>query len=199
MLNPKSRMVTITLNNLGKWKEENSQKLDFWLDPNWTWLIMEWSLKNVCGFCVDQKSKMATNARQNSNLKPVYHLKANLARMYLGSPLPKVCFCVDQKSTIGLHGRENDIISQKLAIWLNPNWTWIIIEWPFTKFNLLSGTFVSNNKIIWWYLFWYLFIYTFEGPYYWQFLLLFFFEYYSHCNFVVMIIGWNIGLINIKQ
>lgn len=157
-------MVTIALNN-------------FWFDPNWTWLIMEWSLKNICGFCVDQKSKTATNERQNSNLKPVYHLKANLGGCTWVVLYQK---CV-QKSTIGLYGRENDIISQKLEIWLNPYWTWIIIEWHFTKFNLFSGTFVSNNKIIWWYLF----IYTFEVPYYWWYLLLFDL---NDCNFFVMII-----------
>jgi hypothetical protein len=37
-------------------KSNSSQKLDIWLNPNWTWVIAEWSLTNylfmaIANFC----------------------------------------------------------------------------------------------------------------------------------------------------
>jgi hypothetical protein len=51
----KSKMATAA----GQIKESNwSQKLDIWLNPNWTWVMVGWSLRQLSFFSDNQKSKM---------------------------------------------------------------------------------------------------------------------------------------------
>jgi hypothetical protein len=47
----------------GNMENNISEKLDNWLNRNYMWIFIEWSLRYL-HFFVDQKPKMATNAGQ---------------------------------------------------------------------------------------------------------------------------------------
>ena len=97
-INRKSKMATITghcfnipVGPCGKMKKKIFQKLEIWLNPNWMWIITEWSLTILC-VCVAIPNKYnlrsyGTNISKlyvYSYLKPVNHLKTNLARRCIG-------------------------------------------------------------------------------------------------------------------
>jgi hypothetical protein len=117
-----------------------SQKLEIWLNPNWTWIIIGWSLTQFYFFFVSIGYPKWPPLQEKLNIGPYGE---NISKLFVSNQwiiwkqtwlecvfdglLQNVCFCIDRKSmmvaivghivlTFDYMGKWKNMFSQKLEI-----------------------------------------------------------------------------------